>query len=266
MTINGLLERHCWSIMLLVMAIVNVVPMTSHWVDGMNCWVTRAESRVNVVRWNCAVCEHVLLTAGLPFFFFLALYCTHAHTTQHSCFNVTRIPLCFLVVNVQPVKTCDPAMVGDSSTFGVLCHWFVLAVLAAASIANIVKSSLGPVGLDKMLVDEIGVSNLETRLSCHLMTRLYTTGCHHQQRWRDYSSAFGSGTSCRQGACRVGSTAGPWSWRRHNICSSHCSRAFEACQRVGQEQDSSYYYHYWLSFGIQGGMQVYCWSNGCQGG
>ncbi|GAA5805729.1 T-complex protein 1 subunit alpha [Helicostylum pulchrum] len=29
-------------------------------------------------------------------------------------------------------------------------------VLAAASIANIVKSSLGPVGLDKMLVDEIG--------------------------------------------------------------------------------------------------------------
>ncbi|CAO3585276.1 unnamed protein product [Absidia cylindrospora] len=29
-------------------------------------------------------------------------------------------------------------------------------VLAAASIANIVKSSLGPVGLDKMMVDEIG--------------------------------------------------------------------------------------------------------------
>lgn len=31
-------------------------------------------------------------------------------------------------------------------------------VMAAASIANIVKSSLGPVGLDKMLVDDIGVS------------------------------------------------------------------------------------------------------------
>lgn len=29
--------------------------------------------------------------------------------------------------------------------------------MAAASIANIVKSSLGPVGLDKMLVDDIGV-------------------------------------------------------------------------------------------------------------
>jgi len=31
-------------------------------------------------------------------------------------------------------------------------------VIAAMSIANIVKSSLGPVGLDKMLVDDIGVS------------------------------------------------------------------------------------------------------------
>jgi chaperonin GroEL (HSP60 family) len=30
--------------------------------------------------------------------------------------------------------------------------------MAAASIANIVKSSLGPIGLDKMLVDDVGVS------------------------------------------------------------------------------------------------------------
>lgn len=29
--------------------------------------------------------------------------------------------------------------------------------MAAATIANIVKSSLGPVGLDKMLVDDVGV-------------------------------------------------------------------------------------------------------------
>ena len=32
--------------------------------------------------------------------------------------------------------------------------------MAACSIANIVKSSLGPVGLDKMLVDDVGVSYL----------------------------------------------------------------------------------------------------------
>lgn len=33
-------------------------------------------------------------------------------------------------------------------------------VMAASAIANIVKSSLGPVGLDKMLVDDIGVSEM----------------------------------------------------------------------------------------------------------
>jgi hypothetical protein len=33
---------------------------------------------------------------------------------------------------------------------------YTLAVLAVAAVANIVKSSLGPVGLDKMLVDDSG--------------------------------------------------------------------------------------------------------------
>lgn len=33
---------------------------------------------------------------------------------------------------------------------------FLNLVMAACAIANIVKSSLGPVGLDKMLVDDIG--------------------------------------------------------------------------------------------------------------
>lgn len=42
---------------------------------------------------------------------------------------------------------------------------FISAVMAAASIANIVKSSLGPVGLDKMLVDDIGVSISKYRVS-----------------------------------------------------------------------------------------------------
>ena len=32
------------------------------------------------------------------------------------------------------------------------------AVLATQAIANIVKSSFGPSGLDKMMVDDIGVS------------------------------------------------------------------------------------------------------------
>ena len=38
-----------------------------------------------------------------------------------------------------------------------ICSLYVHTVMGAASIANIVKSSLGPVGLDKMLVDDIGV-------------------------------------------------------------------------------------------------------------
>lgn len=39
-------------------------------------------------------------------------------------------------------------------------------VQAAVSIANIVRTSLGPHGLDKMLVDDIGVSLLLPLASC----------------------------------------------------------------------------------------------------
>jgi T-complex protein 1 subunit alpha len=38
--------------------------------------------------------------------------------------------------------------------------FLIILVLAASSIANIVKSSLGPVGLDKMLVDDVGVMQI----------------------------------------------------------------------------------------------------------
>lgn len=44
----------------------------------------------------------------------------------------------------------------------------ICAVMAAASIANIVKSSLGPVGLDKMLVDDIGVCIICNRVFSHI--------------------------------------------------------------------------------------------------
>ena len=36
--------------------------------------------------------------------------------------------------------------------------------MAASSLANIVKSSLGPLGLDKMLVDDIGVIKLIAKI------------------------------------------------------------------------------------------------------
>jgi hypothetical protein len=35
-----------------------------------------------------------------------------------------------------------------------------ISVMAACAVANIVKSSLGPVGLDKMMVDDVGVRNM----------------------------------------------------------------------------------------------------------
>ncbi|RKP02092.1 hypothetical protein CXG81DRAFT_11221 [Caulochytrium protostelioides] len=48
----------------------------------------------------------------------------------------------------------NPLLIGGSRTSGAEVR--NQNVLAASSIANIVKSSLGPVGLDKMLVDDIG--------------------------------------------------------------------------------------------------------------
>ena len=39
-------------------------------------------------------------------------------------------------------------------------------VTAVMSIANVVKSSLGPVGLDKMLVDNIGVKIFIRFITC----------------------------------------------------------------------------------------------------
>ena len=46
-------------------------------------------------------------------------------------------------------------------------------VMAASAIANIVKSSLGPLGLDKMLVDDIGVSNSLKILSIGSFSQLF---------------------------------------------------------------------------------------------
>ncbi len=47
-----------------------------------------------------------------------------------------------------------------------MCCSLSFIVMAAMSVANIVKTSLGPVGLDKMLVDEIGVSERRFVCSC----------------------------------------------------------------------------------------------------
>ena len=52
-----------------------------------------------------------------------------------------------------------------------LFHSFkFLAVMAALSVANIVKTSLGPVGLDKMLVDDVGVRKFFIVFLFHFLT------------------------------------------------------------------------------------------------
>lgn len=69
------------------------------------------------------------------------------------------------------------------------CLYFVgqyhLLVIAAQTIANIVKSSLGPLGLDKMLVDNIGVSLGHIYLSIHFTNS--DLGSYDIQRWCNYS-------------------------------------------------------------------------------
>ena len=49
-------------------------------------------------------------------------------------------------------------------------------VMAVMSSANVVKSSLGPVGLDKMMVDNIGVSSQE--MVFYALMRLLYLGCY----------------------------------------------------------------------------------------
>lgn len=41
--------------------------------------------------------------------------------------------------------------------------------MAAISIANVVKTSLGPVGLDKMMVDDVGVGAKHPFFDCDCM-------------------------------------------------------------------------------------------------
>lgn len=57
------------------------------------------------------------------------------------------------MVRLPCLLTCAPWAEIERSLFYIMCLRVVTAVIA---ISNIVKSSLGPVGLDKMLVDEVG--------------------------------------------------------------------------------------------------------------
>jgi hypothetical protein len=54
-----------------------------------------------------------------------------------------------------------------------------VSVIAAQSIANIVKSSLGPLGLDKMLVDNIGVLSRPSVIRLNWLIFTDDVGSHY---------------------------------------------------------------------------------------
>ena len=51
-------------------------------------------------------------------------------------------------------------------------------VLATQAIANVVKSSFGPSGLDKMMVDDIGVRKAKNILGSSMLT---ISGCYRNK-------------------------------------------------------------------------------------
>lgn len=67
--------------------------------------------------------------------------------------------------------------------------------MAAASLANIVKSSLGPLGLDKMLVDDIGVNFEELKRERDKILIITFKGCYNYKRRCHYFEITGSRTS-----------------------------------------------------------------------
>lgn len=78
-------------------------------------------------------------------------------------------------------------------------------VLATQAIANVVKSSFGPSGLDKMMVDDIGVCTSEQR--SHRST-LRGLGCHSDQRRCHNTKPPGCGASCWKDTGGSGTTTG----------------------------------------------------------
>lgn len=72
------------------------------------------------------------------------------------------------------------------------------SVLATQAIANVVKSSFGPSGLDKMMVDDIGVCNLALTRSALDYISHFILGCYCYQRRCHHSQPPRRRAPCRQ--------------------------------------------------------------------
>jgi T-complex protein 1 subunit alpha len=78
------------------------------------------------------------------------------------------------------------------------------SVLATQAIANVVKSSFGPSGLDKMMVDDIGVSSICFQ---EPSTCLSLAGCHSNKRWRHHFELIRCRTPSRKDLGGDGTTS-----------------------------------------------------------
>jgi len=116
-------------------------------------------------------------------------------------------------------------------------------VVAAQTIANIVKSSLGPLGLDKMLVDNIGVCFIQSCESPSFNTHM-DTGSHDIKRRRhDPFSPFRR-TSRWPYFCRPCTKTRQRGRRWHDFCRDHRCGAATPCKRARKSKNSSYHYHH----------------------
>lgn len=105
-------------------------------------------------------------------------------------------------------------------------------VLACQTVSNILKSSLGPVGLDKMLVDNVGDVTITNDGATILSLLEVTHPAVRQLRiLARKSSLTGSGSDFGL----VGNTAGQGGRRWDNVGGPACVGAFAEGERPGAE-------------------------------
>ena len=125
--------------------------------------------------------------------------------------------------------------------------------MAAMSLSNIVKTSLGPLGLDKMLVDDIGVSLAGSiwvwkDFNCKNKNAL---GCDNHERRCYHPQTIGNRAPGCEDSCRFGRTARPGGRRWYHLSCHHRCRAAEERWHVGQAEDSPDFNHQRLQNCVQ---------------
>lgn len=111
-------------------------------------------------------------------------------------------------------------------TCGIILTLPSYLVLATQAIANVVKSSFGPSGLDKMMVDDIGVGvSRIPRSECTETNYCERLGCYGNQRWRNDPKFTRCRAPSRQDPRRPSTPTRQGSRRRYDFSGPNCCRA-----------------------------------------